>query len=191
MIRSVKRPVVSSDIDGVINNYPKCFLDFIYKKTNRRYQTKDDAKLQIGKTGYQGLKHLYRESEYKYSLPYQQDGLAFYRKLNDNGIPLIFSTSRPFEKYPQMFAKTKAWLDASGIHFDALIKKNTLNFQRHCITHHIDDEVQHVMKLRRTNEPYSLFVINRNSPQRFVDKNDYKIVNSFDYILDQIEYQDG
>lgn len=185
------KKVFSSDIDGVLNNYPECFLDFIFRMTEKRYSTKDVAKVQFGQKRYHDLKHMYRESEYKYSLPYQKDGLAFYKELNERNIPLIFSTSRPFDKYPQMFKRTKVWLDASGIKFVALVKKNTLNFQQYCVTHHIDDEEAHVLQLRRTSDPCSFFVINRTSSQRVINRDGYQIINSFDYISNELGLTNG
>lgn len=187
----MQKLVFSSDIDGVVNDYPKCFLDFIFKTTQTHYSTKDIAKSQCGPQRYQQLKHMYRMSEYKYSLPYQQDALAFYKTLNERNIPLIFSTSRPFENYPQMLQKTKLWLDKSGIRFIALVKKNTKNFQHYGVTHHIDDEEAHVLKLQRKSEPCSLFVIDRASSQKIINKDGYQIINSFDTISKKMMKIDG
>ena len=40
--------VWSFDIDGVFNDYPAVWLDFIFRETNKRYESKEMARDALG-----------------------------------------------------------------------------------------------------------------------------------------------
>ena len=179
----MKDIVFSSDIDGIFNNYPACFLDFIFEDTGEIYATKMSAKELLTHGQYEDLKKRYRQSDFKYSLPFQKDALAFYQHLNKAGIKLIFSTSRPFKQYPDMFFRTENWLKSSGIKFEALVAKSVNSFEKYSVTHHIDDEVSHVENLIDEKVASSLFILKRDIPERKIDQGEYTIISSFDSML--------
>jgi hypothetical protein len=180
--------VFSSDIDGIFNNYPACFLDFIFEDTGEFYATIMSAKELLTHCQYENLKKRYRQSEFKYSLPFQKDALAFYQQLNKREIKLIFSTSRPFKQYPGMFVRTENWLKSSGIKFEALVPKNVDSFEKHSVTHHIDDEESHAAKLVSESVLSSLFVLKRDLAEQKSDKSEYTIINSFDSMLRELDF---
>ena len=59
--------IVTCDIDGVLTDYPKCWLDFLQEKTGVLYDSTIEAKEK--EPNYSHYKYLYRESNYKATLP--------------------------------------------------------------------------------------------------------------------------
>lgn len=178
----IKRQIMfSSDVDGIMNDYPDCFLNFIKIHHGITYSTKEEAKLNLGDE-YNNLKEDYRNSSFKFELPFHEDAIQFYKELNTKNIPIIFSTSRQFKKYPHMYDRTKQWLASSGVVFSGLIQKSTDNFLKYNITHHVDDEYEHGEKLISPNRDWDIFILKRNKTTKIENKNKFLHVNSFDEI---------
>ena len=168
----------SSDIDGILNDYPNCFLRFLKECHGISVNSLDDAKLSLAEE-YRVLKNLYRNSPFKYNLPFQEDALGFYKSLNERNIPLIFSTSRKFKNYPNMYDQTYKWLQSSGIDFATLTSKEKGNFSKLNITHHVDDEAEHALRLCPELKLWKIYILER-TPDAVADiGNNLAYVNSF------------
>ena len=178
--------VFSSDIDGVFNDYPESFLRFIYLKKKFKFKHIEDAKNELG-SQYSCIKNEYRSGSYKYNIPYSLDALEFYKELMRRDIEIIFSTSRPFEKYPGMHQKTENWLKKSGIKFTALVEKNKENFVKFGVDYHLDDELEHIEKLLYSDNECDFFILNRDGPKSLAISCNIMSVNSPQLILNLLD----
>jgi len=137
--------VWSFDIDGVFNDYPNVWLDFIFHETNKRYESKDIAKDVLGDS-YWAIKEKYRLGDYKYQVPVNPDAQYLTSVLKKRGVRIIIATTRPFNSYPLMKGKTRAWLESNNIFFDSLIRKDDLHKEDFDI--HIDDELKDILQIK-------------------------------------------
>jgi hypothetical protein len=137
--------VWSFDIDGVLNNYPAVWLNYIFQETNKRYDSKEEARSLLGED-YWAIKEKYRMSDYKYQVPVNPDAQYLTSALKNRGDRIIIATSRPFSRYPFMQDKTRAWLESNSILFDSLIQKDDLFREDFDI--HIDDELKDILQVK-------------------------------------------
>jgi len=137
--------VWSFDIDGVFNDYPMVWLDFIFQETNRRFESKDQARDFLGED-YWIIKEKYRMSDFKYQVPINPDAQYLTSALKNRGDKIIIATSRPFNRYPFMRDRTISWLNSKSILFDSLIRKDDLYKEHFDI--HIDDELKDILQVK-------------------------------------------
>ena len=116
------------DIDGVLNNYPKCWLDFLREKllsedSRTQYITWDlnRAKHNIPYQIYKNMKWEYRESGYKENIPADPNAETLCDRLKAMGFHICIITSRPVKEHPSLFKQTVRWLDKRRIEYDDLI----------------------------------------------------------------------
>lgn len=138
------RKTITIDIDGVLNNYPFCWLNFIELHERKKFQTIQDAKTQLGLEHYSVIKEKYRTSGFKSKLPINPVAPSFTKKLKEKGYYIIIATSRPFHLYPHLEKLTSDWLIANQITFDTLERKSEKLLTKYpAISIHIDDELDH------------------------------------------------
>jgi uncharacterized HAD superfamily protein len=110
------------DIDGILNTYPDCWVDFINKnRPAKGFSDLNQAKCNLSYLEYKNLKHLYRASGYKRTLPIREGAAEFTEKLRAAGYIIALVTSRPFDEYPTLREQTNAWLNNGGFKYDDLI----------------------------------------------------------------------
>lgn len=109
------------DLDGVLVDYPKCWLDFINLKTGRNFKNLLEAKASLSYNEYRFLKHYYRASGYKRNLPAKPNATEFIQKLKEKEYKIFILTARPFDKYENLFADTIHWLQQYKIDFDGIL----------------------------------------------------------------------
>ena len=148
--------VWSFDIDGVLNDYPEVWLNYIYIETNERFISKEEAKNSLGES-YWHIKENYRMSDYKYQVPIKPDAKYLISRLKERGDKIIIATTRPFENYSFMRKNTKKWLESNNIYFESLVNKEELYKEDFDI--HIDDEIGDILKIKSYAESkgYILF----------------------------------
>ena len=148
--------VWSFDIDGVLNDYPEVWLNYIYIETNERFISKEEAKNSLGEL-YWHIKKNYRMSDYKYQVPIKPDAKYLISTLKERGDKIIIATTRPFEHYSFMRENTKKWLESNNIYFESLVNKEELYKEDFDI--HIDDEIGDILKIKSYAESkdYILF----------------------------------
>ena len=112
--------VVVFDIDGVINNFPICFLDWIRSKKQIDFETVEELKSSIHLQQYEELKTEYRLSGEKRRLPVNQETLSLMRQLKKQGETIILFTNRPVSKYKIIATDTLYWLRTNKIPFEAI-----------------------------------------------------------------------
>ena len=136
------KKVISFDIDGVLNDYPKCWVNYINMRMQTKFSSKTQAKKNLGNNKYKYLKHKYRLSKYKYSLPVEKKLVILMKKLKKK-FKIIIVTSRPFNKYSNMKLSTYKWLVKKKIPFNGLYFKDEFIFEKYPkIFFHVDNELK-------------------------------------------------
>lgn len=138
------RETITCDIDGILTDYPACWLNYLGDRCGTYYSSTQEARK--SEKNYSIFKDEYRESEYKASLPINKsnrDALIELSKKYD----IIFTTSRPINdiKYPHLFDNTYNWLLKNGLKFSELrYKDEDADFLNDLdIVFHIDDELKY------------------------------------------------
>jgi hypothetical protein len=137
---------ISFDIDGVINNYPQCFLDFCQYSYGFAAANLVDLKNTIDENEYLKIKNEYRNSDYKYNLPVDLNIASAIKKLSFE-YDIYILTSRPFYKFPAMFDRTSLWLKKNGIAYKEMLPKSSDSINNKRIRLHVDDEEDHILPL--------------------------------------------
>ena len=162
--------IISCDIDGILTDYPNCWLSFLEKKCGTLYSSTSQAK--ENEEDYAYYKDLYRESDFKASLPmieYNRQALIRLGKCYD----IIFTTSRPIddERYNHLRENTYNWLLGNGLIFkDLIFKDNKAKFLKDLdISFHIDDEVKYANSVLRGIKRYhydnsNVYLVNPMTP---------------------------
>ncbi|HEY0031084.1 MAG TPA: hypothetical protein VGC65_10020 [Bacteroidia bacterium] len=170
------------DIDGVLNNYPACWLDYISMHKKEVYATLAEAKMKLDPEEYKSIKHSYRTSGYKGTIPINSHAIAFTKSLKDMGYTIVIATSRPFHLYPGLKDLTYKWLKEGGIVFDHLEKKSPELLEKYPqIKFHIDDELDHTHFL--LNAAIDVFII-RNKDVDYGNHLQYKSLKFVDSLGD-------
>lgn len=151
------KKIITCDIDGVLTDYPFCWLKYLQEKCGVLYQTTEEAKKHEQK--YTIYKKMYRQSNYKACLPINECNK---NALNQLALQydIIFTTSRPIndDEYPMLRTNTYNWLLNNGLKFKELrFKDKNGDFLDDLdIEFHIDDEITYVNavaeKLKRTSK---------------------------------------
>jgi len=133
----------SFDIDGVLNNYPDCWVEYINHQLGSSFNSKGEALNVLGDVEYDEIKDKYRSSGYKYTLEVNEEAKLLIDELSKKYCICIMTT-RPFHKYLDMYDKTYEWLKCNNIEFDVLASKTDFNIKNNPnIKFHIDDELEH------------------------------------------------
>lgn len=123
----VVRNVCYFDIDGVLADYPQCWLDFLklhYEEIGMEPDEIDDlnkVKRRVPYQTYKDLKKLYRTSGYKGTIPVNPGAAELVHWLKSKGYIIVIITSRPIKEHPCLFKITTDWLQSKGIPYDDLI----------------------------------------------------------------------
>lgn len=147
---NIESPKFSCDVDGILNDYPICWLRFLAEKTGNLYETVSLAK-QYEKD-YKRLKDEYRNSSYKANLPVWRKNRDVINTLVSKGLELVVVTSRPIldKKYPDLHSRTIQWLKNNDIFFSEFEYKDPdagfLDKYSH-ILFHIDDDPVYAQKV--------------------------------------------
>jgi hypothetical protein len=179
---------VTLDIDGVLNNYPFCWLEYIRLQRNEKFDTIDEAKKKLGQETYSQIKENYRTSGYKSTLPVNPFAAEFTKSLKQKGYEIIVSTSRPFHLYPGLEKLTLDWLKANQITFDRLEKKSERLLTDYSnIQFHVDDELDHTIFFLEND--IDVFIVKRDDI-KYEDYEKYKSLRFVDTLNDVLAFID-
>ena len=139
--------IISLDIDGILTDYPKCWLQFLYLQTGKNFKSVQHAKIKL-KDDYSRLKSVYRRSEYKEFLPLLPQAELMLNFFRDKGYNFVVSTSRPIlsPDFPALYTISKNWVSRNvGPDCPVYFKDETLQHipNLHEISFHIDDEMRY------------------------------------------------
>jgi uncharacterized HAD superfamily protein len=114
------KEVVVFDIDGVINTYPQCFLEWVDQKYKKKHSTLEGMKRKIGIEQYEHFKEQYRLSGDKANQPVNNKMVSFMRFLKEKKETIVLYTTRPVNRYKRIYSDTLKWLRKRKIPFDAI-----------------------------------------------------------------------
>ena len=150
--------IISLDIDGVLTDYPNCWLRFLGDKVGQNFDTVRDAKMVCGIKTYNEVKAIYRASDYKANLSIKNEAREFIDFFSDKGFEFVVATSRPIldPAYPSLMNLTKNWVHKNvQPNCNVYYKDETLN----CVPilpslkFHVDDELKYAMAFLKRNVP--------------------------------------
>lgn len=127
--------VVGVDIDGVLADYPKSFVDFINIELGTNFNIEQvqgyDIPTALGIPTEMGLalKNKYREDGMKRFIPVikgAKEALDFFRQ---EGKTIVLLTARPYKKYKRIFADTQEWLNNNSLVFDSILWDDDKNIR--------------------------------------------------------------
>lgn len=177
--------VIGIDIDGVLADYPRSFINFISNELSIDFKDfspkTHDLCNELGmfikdKQKIVELKHKYRSSGYKRNIPVIKDAVFALKELKELGYTIVLLTARPYKEYPRMFADTMEWLDNNGFVYDAIIwdenKENKIIKQFPKMKFMIEDNLYNALKISEYG--YKVILFNKT-----YNKNDDHVDNVF------------
>lgn len=120
-IKKHDKKVCGIDLDGVIVEYPLCFINFINKRTHKKFEDLYQVKKAFSNSKYLYFKDEYRKSGAKQNASVYNDSKVLIDSIKKMGYSVIILTKRPYHKYFRIFADTKICLDRNKIKYDAII----------------------------------------------------------------------
>lgn len=179
-----KSQVIVFDIDGVINNYPICFVDWVNEKYNKSFVDLNDIK-RVSIEEYSMYKEQYRISGAKRTQPINVDTVDTINKLYDSGEKIVLYTVRPVNKYKNIYYDTITWLKNNGVKYNAIFwsdySKEDFNKLGLNIKYFVDDTVENVLLFSK--EGYKSYLLSNKYNE--YDKNmSYIRINKVSQILE-------
>ena len=172
------KKIVSFDIDGVLNSYPKCFVNYVNTLKKKKFKSINLIKKEIGVKNYEIIKDKYRRSNYKYNLYIDPKMIEIMNKISTRYSVQIVS-SRPFNRYKNMRRRTFTWLKKNNIKDFKLYAKKKKIINRYKVILHIDDQEEDINKIYNNKTQFFLLTKNIKKKKRnivFVKKN--KLINT-------------
>lgn len=119
-MRSDNYKKISIDIDGIMTDYPACWLKYLTIVHGiRECSSVAEARYRLGDALYEHLKQVYRLSEYKANLSLKDSFVYLYSVLKKVGYEICIATSRQLEGKP--FQITVHFLEKNNISYVELI----------------------------------------------------------------------
>jgi uncharacterized HAD superfamily protein len=109
------------DIDGVLNYYPECFIEYINECTGENFSDLSQMKHELSYARYKSLKFDYRASGYKENLAARPEAFNTLLELKSRGYYIIILSSRPIKEHNSLIMQTTNWLRKNGLIYDYLM----------------------------------------------------------------------
>lgn len=176
----------SCDVDGILNDYPRCWLKYLAEKCGTLYDSVNLAKKYEGE--YRRYKDEYRNSSYKANLPVHKKNRDAINSIIAHGYEPLLVTSRPIfdEKYPQLLENTIKWLRNGEVKFDKFEYKDpkAAFLEKYPnVKFHIDDDPNYALKIAEKGVKVYLLQ-NDNWDFSIIDKREnIQIVRNLEEIL--------
>jgi hypothetical protein len=149
----LRSPVVLVDLDGVLSEYPKPFLDFVFDHTGERFR--DMAHIDTESPSIKrAMKHLYRQSGIKRILPPILSSIQACQVLDRAGYSVVIMSQRPYHLYSRIYGDTMFWLNANNVPYKRLIFTADKGYRlvasqlKDKVAFAVDDD-EHVVKVLR------------------------------------------
>lgn len=120
-IKKMNKKVCGIDLDGVIVDYPNCFIKFINTKFKKNFYNLFDIRKSVTNKKYFVFQDEYRKSGAKQFVRINTGAKEFIDKLKKMKYSIIVLTKRPYKQYFRIFADTKLNLDKNKIKYDAIL----------------------------------------------------------------------
>lgn len=161
------KEVVIFDIDGVINYYPICYLNWIAETYNQTFHSMEEMKEKLDIETYEKYKEEYRLSGVKANQPVNDDTVETMKKLNSLRENIVLYTTRPVSKYKRIYSDTLKWLNKNRVPFDAIYwsdyQKEDVYRLGFKIKYIVEDDVNNARFLNK--EGYRVYLLNNNYNQ--------------------------
>ena len=205
------REIVVCDIDGVIGDYPKTFLEYVKNNEEEwvRYDgdpshtdflTENVSSLDLykyleGKVPSQRLKmykNSYRESGAIRNEKVVEGAREFLTELTNRGYYVVLLTSRPFDTYKSLYLDTYTWLVSNEIPFNALLndskKRSKVSklLETSKVKFVVDDDPKLISNLEGLDGLSRLYLMDRSYNQSYTCTGKVRRAMSFDDILKEI-----
>jgi hypothetical protein len=118
-------PVVAVDLDGVLNEYPRDFVEWVTALhpdlAGGRSWSLSEVRLALGPRKYIQVKDEYRESGKKREQRVRRGAKELLDGLRVRGLTVILLSKRPYWRFSRIYADTLEWLERSGLRVDAVL----------------------------------------------------------------------
>lgn len=173
-IKPNNKKICSIDLDGILNYYPDCWVDFINRETGLDFKDKNEAKKELSAKEYSSLKDKYRKSDFKANLKIRVEAVDILKYLKSKGYFILVVTTRPFEDYLSLAVMTKKWLDKNNVPYDTVIKKSIDSFKKYpCLDFHIEDEIEDANFISKAG--YKVFLFKKSRDNEILHPNVIRI----------------
>jgi uncharacterized HAD superfamily protein len=152
---------ISCDIDGILTDYPCCWLEYLASQCGVLYSNVEDAKK--AEINYEMIKNKYRCSNFKANLPVNKVAVELLQQIKIKNYFLIMATSRPIDNfmYPELKNMTERWLQKNNIPYDCIVFKNRTADFVHLfdnIEFHIEDDIEYAATIALKNIKTFLYI---------------------------------
>jgi len=128
-VKKLDRPAWVLDIDNVLCDYTTGFCTWLKHRAplfadaaqaviDGRKFFSSEKDFGMTATEWQGFKHEFRSMGHKRQLPVMPGAREFTQELRRAGYFVILLTSRPIDRYPNIYTDTLWWLNNHGMQFD-------------------------------------------------------------------------
>jgi len=114
-------PVVAVDIDGVLNDYPGCFLRWVSPPAEEPFETLAALREKVGPKRYREIKDEYRKSGAKREQGVRPGAREMLNGLRAAGYSVVLLSKRPYWRFYRIYADTLEWLERNGLRCDAVL----------------------------------------------------------------------
>lgn len=183
------KKIIGVDIDGVLADYPKSFIDYAEQETGlkfniEKYNISGEMAKIIGEEKAKAIKHKYRISGQKRFIPIikgVQEGLKILKK---KGYKIVLLSARPIKQYKRIFSDTIEWLQKNKLVFDAILwdenKEDRVIKEFPHMNFMIEDVLENANKIAKAG--YKVFLINKPYNKGKIEKKVIR-VNNWEEIL--------
>jgi uncharacterized HAD superfamily protein/NTP pyrophosphatase (non-canonical NTP hydrolase) len=198
-VMSFEGKIAGIDIDGVLADYPRSFVEFVNEQLGTSYDYHNVRSYNVGESiglspeESARLKHLYRESGQKRYIPVIDGAKQFLDELKYMGYIIVLLTSRPYNEYKRMYGDTQYWLAENKLSYDAILwdehkgERLVKEFGKDKVKFFVDDVAGFAngisdagMRCFLISRPYNLQVSTKSNVTR---------VNSLKQVLEAIKHE--
>jgi len=183
--------IIWVDIDGVLGDYAKTFINFVNKNYKTNYDWKDvksldfQTELWLDYETYRNIKHEYRQRGYEWWKLMVYDGASeFLKELRNKGYKIVILTSRPVKEYSKIYFETMQWLRDNDLVFDHVIfdeKKNERLWVEYGnkVVWFVEDNLKFAKDISKVYKNLKIFLLDRSYNK--IDKLPSNVKRSEDY----------
>lgn len=206
-IKSDGQDVVICDIDGVLGDYPETFLQYVRREELKKGHADTKQLTDLSKVDNYNLYKFLEgvvstEDLKKYKSEYRKSGeirsekvlegaVEFLKILKSAGYYIVLLTSRPFDKYKNLYLDTYVWLKDNGLVFDMLLNDSKkrdkivkLASSSSSIKFIVDDDPKIVEGLLGLDGLGKIYLVDKLYNRYFTENDKVVRVNNFSQILE-------
>ena len=180
--------IVIIDLDGCLTDYPRVFLSWVAENKGFSCDSLEAMKASMSRDDYEEIKHSYRISGVKRSLPVSSGVKEALEDLKRNGIDIWVVTTRP--SWEPVFSDTKYWLNTNNLPYHELFfVSNKPEFIEQNLSKGIrvviDDDYKVAEFVSSNQDVYALYF---NKDHRVVTNKKIVVVNNWKEIQNYLKH---